>query len=131
MANLYPSFSCIDARKQAEFYARAFGGEIIMLRTFGEMPGGDPNLKDKVMHLRLQAAGQLFFLNDAVREPARPGNNITLTLDFETEAEAQNAFTGLSEGGNVVIPLAGQFWGNLTGMLVDQFGVLWQISVGL
>lgn len=131
MANLYPYIFSEDARRQAEFYVQALDGEIVLLRTFGEMPGAPAEIKDKVMHLRLKAAGQLFFLADSAQGPVKRGNGLDLTLEFTSEDEARRAFDGLADGGTVVMPFAKQFWGSMLGRVIDPFGVSWEIAVGL
>ncbi len=132
MANLYPYIYSDDARRQAEYYVKALGGEIILLKTFAEMPQADDQtrerLKDKILHLRLRAAGQIIFMADSVREPVKRGNGMDLALEFADEQAARQAFAGLSAGGEVLMPFAKQFWGAMAGMVVDMFGVRWQIT---
>ncbi|MTV49193.1 VOC family protein [Heliobacillus mobilis] len=134
MAKLYPYIYSDDAKYQAEFYAKALDGEIIMLKTFAELPQQNAKMeliKDKVMHLRLKVAGQIFFMSDSVNEPVRRGNGLDLTLEFEREEEARKAFEGLADGGTVLMPFAKQFWGSMSGMVVDPFGIRWQIATEL
>ncbi|MBC9785127.1 VOC family protein [Heliobacterium chlorum] len=134
MAKLYPYIYSDDAKYQAEFYVKALDGEIIMLKTFAELPQQNAKMeliKDKVMHLRLKVAGQIFFMSDSVNEPVRRGNGLDLTLEFEREEEARKAFEGLADGGTVLMPFAKQFWGSMSGMVVDPFGIRWQIATEL
>ncbi|MHB8156302.1 MAG: VOC family protein [Desulfocucumaceae bacterium] len=131
MANLYPYIFSDDAKKQAEFYIKALKGEILLVKTFAELPQAEEQMKDKVMHLRLKAAGQVFFMSDSVREPVQRGNGMDLTLEFKSEEEARQAFEGLAEGGKVLMPFEKQFWGSMSGMVVDSFGVRWQIATEL
>ncbi|SDO03073.1 PhnB protein [Paenibacillus sp. yr247] len=56
MATLTPYFYSSDARKQADFYVKALGGEIVSLRTFADMPDADESLKNRVMHFMLLAS---------------------------------------------------------------------------
>lgn len=60
MATLTPYLYSSNARKQADFYIEAFGGEIVSLRTFADMPGADETMKERVMHLELHALGLRF-----------------------------------------------------------------------
>jgi len=135
MANLYPYIHSDDARKQAEFYVKALGGEIILLKTFADLPQSDDQtngpIRDKILHLRLRAAGQIFFMSDSVHEPVNMGNGLALTLGYAGEEEARQAFEGLAAGGTVIMPFARQFWGSMSGMVVDPFGVRWQIATDL
>jgi PhnB protein len=126
MAKLYPYIFSNDARKQAEFYANALNGEIVNVLTFAEAPNTPEEIKDKVMHLVLQAAGQYFFMADAM-EPVQKGTQLDLTLEFKTEEEARKAFEELSKGGNVLMPFERAFWGAMFGRVEDAFGIRWQI----
>lgn len=132
MANLYPYIYSNDAKKQADFYVKALKGEIILFKTFADMPHlTDERIKDKVLHLRFKACGHVFFMSDSVHGPVERGNGMDLTLEFQSEAEARSAFDGLAEGGKVLMPLEKQFWGSMSGMVTDPFGVRWQIATEL
>ncbi|MBP1963936.1 VOC family protein [Paenibacillus aceris] len=128
MATLTPYLYSSNARKQADFYVEAFGGEIVSLRTFAEMPGADESMKDRVMHLELHALGLRFFMADAGAETVDRGHGMDLTLEFRTEDEARRIFEALSRGGSVKMPFERMFWGTMFGRLEDPFGVIWQIS---
>ncbi|GHT42173.1 hypothetical protein FACS189437_09940 [Bacteroidia bacterium] len=60
-----------------------------------------------------------------------PGNNFSIAVNPENEAEGRNIFAGLSEGGNVVMPIEKTFWNSLFGMVVDKFGVCWMVDYQL
>ncbi|MBP3964929.1 VOC family protein [Paenibacillus lignilyticus] len=128
MTKLRPYLYCEDAKGQASFYVEALGGEIISQQTYGEMmPGAAEGDNDKVMHLVLQAAGLLFYMADA--GPIQRGNGMDLTLEFETEEEAEDAFNNLSgNGGTVIMPFERMFWGSMFGRIEDKYGVRWQIA---
>ncbi|NBD25308.1 VOC family protein [Paenibacillus glycinis] len=126
MAKLTPYLYSGNARRQAEFYVKALGGEIVSVQTFGEMPGGNPADNARVMHLVLQAAGLTFFLADA--GPVERGNGLDLTLEFETAEAAERAFDNLAAGGEVLMPFERMFWGSMFGRLIDPYGVRWQIA---
>jgi PhnB protein len=117
-----------DARAQAEFYTHALGGEILSVMTHGQLPDAKEEIKDKVLHLSLMAAGVNFLMSDSVFEPINRGNGINLCLEFATEAEAHEAFDKLAEGGNVKDPLKPAFWGALFGQIEDKYGIMWMIT---
>ncbi|GIP40548.1 VOC family protein [Paenibacillus sp. J31TS4] len=127
MAKLTPYFYSEDARAQAQFYIEAMGGEILEQKTYGEAPGTEEGMKDKIIHMRFTAADVTFFIADSMHEA--PGqNSYDLNLEFRAEDEARRAFAGLAEGGRVLMDLEKQFWGSLFGRVEDKFGVKWQIS---
>ncbi|WP_236561208.1 hypothetical protein [Pontibacillus sp. HMF3514] len=91
MGKLYPYLFSKDARKQAEFYEKALNGEIVDVKTFSEAPDMPEEIKDRVMHLVLQAAGQHFFMADDVKGETKAGTNLNLVLEFSSEDEARQA----------------------------------------
>jgi PhnB protein len=117
-----------DAKAQAEFYTQALGGEIVSVMTYGEQPNAPEALKDKVLHLSLMAAGINFLMSDSVFDPYIRGNNISLCLEYTTEAEAHEAFNNLAVGGKVIDSLKPAFWGALFGQLQDKYGIMWMIT---
>lgn len=128
MAKQIPYLISEDSRAQAGFYAQALGGEINSITTMGDQPGAPEELKDKVIHLCLTAAGATFFFADAMQETLVSGNNINLLLEYKTEPEARAAFNGLSEGGRIIQPLEPAFWGAYYGQFEDKFGIQWMIT---
>ncbi|RIX50074.1 VOC family protein [Paenibacillus nanensis] len=117
-----------DAKAQAAFYVHALGGEIHSVMTHGQLPGAKEELKDKVVNLSFVAAGVNFLMSDSVFEPVIRGNAINLSLEFESEAEAREAFDKLKESGTVISPLEPAFWGALFGQLEDKYGVRWMMT---
>ncbi|TXK83833.1 VOC family protein [Paenibacillus sp. N3.4] len=128
MAKLTPYFYSEDAKTQAQFYVQALGGEIGVQMTYGQAPGTDEAIKDKVMHMAFTAGGVNFFIADTMHEPAGKSSGFDLSLEFKTDEEAQQAFANLSEGGQVIMALEKQFWGSLFGRIEDKFGIKWQVT---
>lgn len=56
------------------------------------------------------------------------GDLVSLSLNCETAAEADQLFAALGAGGTVKMALADQFWGAKFGMLVDEFGITWLVN---
>lgn len=128
LAKLTPYFYSQDAKAQAQFYVDALGGEIGHYMTYGQAPGTDEAMKDKIIHMVFTAAGVNFYIADTMHESLGHSSGYDLNLEFAAEEEARQAFTRLAEGGNVIMPLEKQFWGSLFGRLEDKFGIKWQIS---
>jgi PhnB protein len=118
------------------FYKSVFGGEFITLQRFKDTPEGSKvsdKDKEKIMHISLPIGkGNILMATDAPEsmgmEPVTFGNNFHLSLETETDAEADKIFKGLSAGGKIKMPLAKMFWGAYFGMLQDKFGVQWMVS---
>ena len=55
---------------------------------------------------------------------------IELTLNVESEAEADRLFAALAEGGKVQMPIAKTFFAKRFGVVADRFGVSWMVIAG-
>ncbi|MEJ2560857.1 MAG: VOC family protein [Anaerolineae bacterium] len=64
----------------------------------------------------------------AAMGPTTPGNNSSISVSTDSEAEATRVFNRLSAGGQVTMPLEKAFWGSYFGMLTDRFGIQWMVS---
>jgi PhnB protein len=127
MAILKPFIFSEDCRAQADFYIGALGGEIQSVTTYGEAPEPNDAMKDKVMHMCLNAGGVTLFMSDSFG-PLTRGNGISLSLEFQSGDEGREAFDNLAAGGKVMQPLEPVFWGGKFGQLEDKYGVSWMIS---
>jgi PhnB protein len=115
------------------FYKTAVGAEVTSLMRFKEMPGGCPEggpsaqHADKVMHSELKIGDSLILASDG-RVTGKPQfAGISLTIDANSDAQAQKLFTALSAGGNVTMPIAETFFASQFGMVSDKFGVAWVV----
>jgi len=113
-----------------QFYQSVLGGHL-HVQTFGESPApvADEH-KDRVMHAELHNDDLAFMASDG--EPSSQvqfGNNINMSLMGSDEATLKRYFEGLSQGGQVTMPLAKQFWGDTFGMVTDKFGVNWMVNI--
>ena len=62
--------------------------------------------------------------------PARANfQGFALSIVDPTEAEAEQVFAALGEGGQVTMPLGKTFFSPRFGMLADRFGVNWMVLV--
>ena len=127
--NPYISFNG-NAREAMEFYRQVFAGELT-LHTFGEFGQPDAPGADKIMHGMLET-GTGMTLMGADTPPGMefaPGNTMTVSVSGDDDGELRGYWEGLSEGGNVSVPLEKQMWGDVFGMCVDRFGVPWMINI--
>ena len=116
------------------FYKQAIGAEVKMLMRFKDSPeppppGCGPQDTHKVMHAQFQIGGTVIMASDgrATGQPQFEG--FALSLSVKTEAEAEQAFNALAEGGKVEMPLAKTFFSARFGMVKDKFGVFWMVLV--
>ena len=126
--NPYISFPG-TAREAMQFYEQVFGGTADV-STFGDFGGDAPN-PDAVMHSML-ATDRGFTLMASDMPPGMehsPGNNITISLSGDDEAELRGYWDQLSADGTVTMPLEKQMWGDVFGMCTDRFGIPWMVNI--
>ena len=116
------------------FYQSVFKGEFTNFSKFKDIPGDYPfpeSEKEKIMHVALPI-GDLTFLMGSDRPAsegkALAGNQISISINAESEADAKRFFSGLSAGGTITMPLEKVFWNALFGMFVDKFGIQWMVN---
>ena len=119
------------AREAMDFYQSVFGGELTR-STFAEFHASeDPAEQDKIMHSALVTDGGLVLM--AADTPKSmdftPGDNHSLSLSGEDDAELRGYWDKLSAGGTVTAPLNQAPWGDTFGMCIDKFGVIWLVNI--
>jgi PhnB protein len=128
--NPYLSFRN-TAREAMGFYQSVFGGELTR-STFGEFHASDdPAEQDKIMHSMLTTGGgQVLMASDTPNSmDYTPGNNYSISLSGDDDAELRGYWEKLSGGGTVAMPLAQAPWGDTFGMCTDRFGVSWLVNI--
>jgi len=129
--NAYLHFNgqCHEAFK---LYVRVLGGKIQGLMTYGESPMDGKECpaaeRDKVMHVRLEVGDQVLMGSDSPPGYDAPISGFSVTLNVDSDAEAERLFKGLSEGGKVFVPLEKTFWARKFGMFADRFGTPWMVN---
>ena len=123
----YVNFSgkCAEAFR---FYEQQLGGTITMLMTHGQAPDQSkvsPDWKDAVLHARLSIGGTELMGADIPN--AQPMRSSYLSLNVESDAEAERIFSALSDGGEVFMPMQETFFATRFGQLRDRFGLNWMI----
>ncbi|QEG33531.1 VOC family protein [Bythopirellula goksoeyrii] len=117
-----------------EFYSKSLGAKVEMVMRFNESPEPmppdtvPPGFEDKVMHASFRIGDSLVMASDGCDE-ASNFSGFSLSLSVSNEEEADRVFAALSEGGKVGMPLGRTFWSPRFGMLTDQFGIGWMVSV--
>ncbi len=132
--NLFINFNgtCRDA---VTFYAAAFETKPPRFMTFGDMPSDPAHPvpeaeRDKILYTELTIAGSRLQFSDVLSGvPYLVGNNMSLTVVTSDEAQLRAWFARLSEGGEVPMPLGKTEWSDCYGLVVDKFGLAWQLSL--
>lgn len=120
-----------------EFYKSVFQKEFDYFERFKNMPSQDgqqipEDIGEKVMHVSLQISKETILMgcdaNPLMGQEVKNGNNISISISTGSEEEAKTLFDGLSDGGQIAMPLEKTFWGALFGMFIDKFGINWMVN---
>jgi PhnB protein len=120
-----------NTRDAMTFYQTVFGGDL-NISTFAEFQASeDPAEADKVMHSQLDAPnGMTLMAADTPNSMEfKPGNNYSVSLSGDDEAELHGYWDKLNDGATVTMPLEKAPWGDSFGMLIDRFGVQWLVNI--
>ena len=99
-------------REAFKYYEKHLGGTIGMLMTHADSPGPSrlgPEWKDAVLHARISIGGAE--LAGADIPSAQPMRSAYLSLNVDSDADAERIFAALADGGEVR----------------DRFGINWMI----
>lgn len=136
MVSINPYLNFLGNTEEAfNFYKSVFGGEFTTLQRFRDIPGTE-NMPagdlDKIMHVSLPIGnGYVLMATDALESSGHKitiGNNINISINVESEEEANTIFNGLSAGGKIEMPMEKTFWGAYFGMFEDKFGIKWMVN---
>ena len=125
--NTYVNFAgkCAEAFR---FYEKHLGGTMGMMMTHGQAPDQskvNPEWKDAVLHARISIAGTELLGADI--PSAQPMRSAYLSLNVDTDADAERVFSALSDGGEAFMPMQETFFATRFGQLRDRFGINWMI----
>ena len=124
-----------NAEEAFNFYKSIFGGDFETIVRFKDLASSEfpipENEADKIMRLVLPIGGNTLIAND-VPESMGPvnenENRSKISVNTESRAEADEIFTGLSEGAEVEMPRDESPWGTYFGMLRDRYGIEWTVE---
>jgi len=121
--------NCTDAMG---FYAKVLDGKLEMM-TFGKSPMADQTpkeMRNRVMHARLALGdtGCLYAGDCPPGVPYQGIHGVSITLHYDSVAQARRVFDALAEGGKIGMPFASTFWAKGFGMVTDKFGCPWIVN---
>jgi PhnB protein len=118
------------AREALEFYRSVLGGTLAV-NTFAEFGAPEGFDGSKIMHGLLETE-RGFAIMAADNPPGADysdGSSISISLSGDDDAELRVYWDKLAATGKVLTPLEKQMWGDVFGMLTDQFGVVWMVNI--
>jgi PhnB protein len=125
--NTYVNFrgNCVEAIR---FYEAHLGAKPGMMMTNAQSPEASrigPDWKDAVLHAQLTIGGAELMAADIPN--AEPMRSAYLTLNMDSDNEAERVFIALSQGGRTLMPIQETFFASRFGQVQDRFGINWMI----
>ncbi len=120
-----------NCQEAFEFYERCLGGEVITMLTYGSSPMAEqvpPEWRGKIVHATLKVGDNVLYGADVRPDQYERPRGFHITLGMDDPAEARRVFSALAENGTVHMPIEKTFWAVLFGVLVDQYGISWEIN---
>lgn len=124
-----------NAEEAFTFYKSVFGGEFSSIVRFKDLAGPDFPVaqedENNIMRIVLPIGSNTLIANDV---PAMLGsvseneNRSKISVSAESREEADAIFTGLSEGGEVEMPMSESPWGTYFAMFRDKYGIEWTVE---
>ena len=120
------------------FYKDVFNAETLGLLTYRDIPvqDGMPAIPEddlsKVENICIRISKDTILMGSdslgVFGEKIIAGNNFSIYFEAESQDQADRYFNGLSNGGQVVVPLGPAHWGGYFGKCTDKFGISWLIN---
>ncbi len=126
-----------NAEEAFTFYKSFFGGDFAMVMRFKDMPSNPDypmpeNEANNIMHIALPIGKHsVLMASDTPSFMGKHNENETrskISVTAESKEEADKLFNGLSEGGQIEMPIADSPWGSYFGMFRDKYGIEWMID---
>ncbi len=112
-----------EAKEAAAFYISLFkDSKVTNISTITDTPSGDCDIVSFILagkEFMAISAGPIFKFNPS----------ISLFTVFDNEAEIDEAWKKLSEGGKVLMEYQAYPWAKKYGWLEDKYGLSWQLSM--
>ena len=120
--------NCAEAFR---FYEQNLGGKINMTMLWNQMPVPDaakytpPGFADKVLHTSMQLGGQVLLGADTPNH--QPMRSAYITLNVDSNEEAERIYKILSEGGETYMAMNETFFAHRFAQFSDRFGTKWMV----
>jgi PhnB protein len=115
-----------------KFYERVLGGNAFLMThaqspTAAEVP---PDWREKILHATLPLGDTELAGADVRPAQYRRPQGFSVLLSVSNHGEGERIFAALAAGGEIHFPFQKTFWSSGFGVLVDQFGTPWEVTVG-
>ena len=118
-----------DCNEAIKFYREVLGAEVRKILYASDAPPEEVYdlPPDYVTYSEILIYGTPIMMIGGGEAPI-PSEHFWFTLAFDTDEEAIDIFNKLADGGQIIEPLAPQFWASLNGDVKDRFGITWNIG---
>jgi len=121
------------AREALEHYQTALGGKVLIetFRKWG-IPTAPGHEDDVVYGVLRTDDGFVLRVKDRAsdEEPVEQGTAWALCWNGEEVERLTACWNALAEGATIIEPLQEMPWGDLSGILIDAFGIRWAVNIG-
>jgi len=136
MASINPHINFNGNAEEAfNFYKSVFGGEFTKIIRFKDISSDEfpipENEANKLMHIALPIGQNFLFANDVMEMMGRVNENENrskISIVAESKEEAYKLFNGLSDGGQIEMPIEENPDGTYFAMFRDKFGIEWMVK---
>jgi PhnB protein len=115
------------------FYERCGVGAVSTMLKWEDSPMAKDVAEEwrgKICHATLNAgASELAGVDDPFESHETP-KGFQMVLDVEDAEEGERVFLALAESGAVKVPMGRTFWAARYGIVVDRFGIRWEVNCG-
>jgi PhnB protein len=125
--HLHYGGNCAEALR---FYEEHLGAKISFMMTYEQMPEPKnipPGCEQGVLHASIRIADATIMAGDAPADRFQPMRSAYLALSVDSDEEAERIYALLTDGGEIILPMAETFFALRFAMLRDKFGILWMI----
>ncbi len=125
--HLHYGGNCAEALR---FYEEHLGAKVLFSMTYEQMPEPKnipPGCEKGVLHASIRIADATIMAGDAPADRFQPMRSAYLALSVDSNEEAERLYALLSEGGEIILPMAETFFALRFAMLRDKFGTLWML----
>jgi len=122
-----------NGQEAIQFYQQALDAKVVFFQTFGDMPKSPDfsvpaEARDRVLHATLQIGESELMLSDTFPgQPHHSGNQVTICVSTDDADQTKKIYEALQQGGQVVMPLQETFFSPAYAIVVDKFGVTFQL----
>ncbi|MFB5270022.1 VOC family protein [Paenibacillus enshidis] len=122
-----------NAKEAIQFYEKALDAKLLFSQTMGEAPDQSENpipaeARERVAHAVLRVGETELYVADVLPgEAVQSGNQLSVCLTMDDAEDSKRIYELLQESGQVKVPLTKLYFSPAYAMVMDKFGVTFQI----